>query len=138
MDRRRMLQVFWVSLNGALDPHDELKLGVVLWLAVMVVGSGILFPVAEMSRVEASGISQSGSPSSAVVATVNERQLVFHPVSPTSSYTIQDTGYIPQSLRVWANGLLLAPSDDYTVSGTGITTVQAWTAGDIVQVSYRY
>lgn len=45
---------------------------------------------------------------------------------------------IPSSQQVIVNGLVMAPNDDYTISGNVITLLEAPIAGDKILVNYLY
>ena len=53
-----------------------------------------------------------------------------------TSWTLAHTP-IAGTVALFANGQRLAPTTDYTISGTGITTVLSWTTGTIL-ADYQY
>jgi hypothetical protein len=52
-----------------------------------------------------------------------------------TSFTLANTP-IAGSVKIYALGQRLIPTNDYTISGTGITTINSWSSGDL-QADYR-
>jgi hypothetical protein len=70
--------------------------------------------------------------------TINEKHVSVRPAVGATVVTIPDAGYIPASLNVYTNGILQSVTDDYTVTGTVVTLSRVSSAGDIVQLTYRF
>jgi hypothetical protein len=74
-----------------------------------------------------------------VVTAITEKTVLVTPVGEQITMTIPDAGYVPASLHVYRNGLLLVAPNDYTVSGVTVNLVelQYLVAGDVAQLRYR-
>lgn len=70
--------------------------------------------------------------------TINEKHVTIKPIAGVLSVNVPDNGFIVASLNVYVNGVLQAPGDDYNVAGTAVTFIRASTAGDIIQLTYRF
>ncbi len=75
-----------------------------------------------------------GPPGSAI----NQANPIFRPAGLESVFTIPDSTYIPSSLEVFVNGMLMALGGDYTVLGTTVTLLTARGPDDTIQFLYRF
>lgn len=70
--------------------------------------------------------------------TINEKPVAIKPPAGATAVSIPDATYIPESLDVAVNGLVMTELEDYTISGTTITFFRTFQTGDVVRLKYRF